>query len=154
MSHLAKWEEYLNRYGSDLRRSPETLRVMILQVLPKDMAEKLRLKREKYPTFQTILAYVRDRAEERREVAKAEALHQPKKSNRVSAMTGEQTQATYLAAAARAQTKKPNMRIDKASDQTKQGKMPDPLCAAPPSPPSAPTGGHLPRDQLHQAPKP
>ena len=105
VSHLAKWEEYLNRYGSELRRSPETLRVMILQVLPKEMAEKLRLKREKYPTFQSILAYVRDRHEERQEVAKAEALHQPRRSGRVSAMTEEQTQATYAAAAARAQAK-------------------------------------------------
>ena len=105
VSHLARWEEYLNRYGSELRRTPETLRVMILQVLPKDMADKLRLKRDKYPTFQSILAYVRDRHEERREVAKAEAFHQSRRSNRVSTMMEEQGQATYAAVAARTQPK-------------------------------------------------
>ena len=77
--HLARWEEYLNKYGSELRRTPDTLRVMVLNTLPRALADKLRPKRAKYPTFQSILQYVRDRLEEQREIAKADAIHQTKK---------------------------------------------------------------------------
>ena len=60
-------------------QTPEALRVMILNTLPDPYAEKLRPKREKYPTYQSILKHCRDKIDEKRQLMKAEVLNQPKK---------------------------------------------------------------------------
>ena len=117
--HLARWEEYLNRYGSERRKTPESLRVMLLQVLPKEMSDKLGPKRAKYPTFQSILAYVRERYEERRELAKAEAIHLPlqtRKTSRVAAVSQQQTPATYASVAARPTSQQQPIQVPSMED--------------------------------------
>ena len=86
LQHLNSWEEYLNKYGAELRKTPATLRTLLINILPKDLAEKLRIKRVKYPTFQSILQYCRDRLEEQRELHKAEVLHS-RRSDKVHAVT-------------------------------------------------------------------
>ena len=53
------WEELLNKFGSELRQTPATLRIMFINILPKEMGEKLRPKRAKYPAFLTLMAHVR-----------------------------------------------------------------------------------------------
>ena len=83
--HLASWEEYLTKYGSELRQTPATLRIMLLNILPKDMADKYRPKRQKYPTFQSILQHVREKLDEQRELYKAEAIH-ARRTDRVHAV--------------------------------------------------------------------
>ena len=60
---------------------------MLLNVLPKDIGEKLRPKRQKYPTFQTILQYCRERLEEQRELHKAVILNSSKRADKVHAAT-------------------------------------------------------------------
>ena len=126
VSHLARWEEYLNRYGSELRRTPESLRVMLLNVLPKEMGDKLRPKRMKYPTFQSILAYVRERHEERVEIAKAEAIHlpvQPKRTGRVNAVTGQQNSPSYSAVASGSNVQQQQQQVQMPSMQDLQEMM-------------------------------
>ena len=87
LRHLATWEEYLQKFGTQLRQTPQALRVMILDTLPNPYAEKLRPKRDKYPTYQSILKYCRDKIDEKRELLKAEVLNKPKK--KISALVHE-----------------------------------------------------------------
>ena len=52
---------------------------MLLNTMPKELAEKLRPKIVKYPTHKEILMYCRSKLEEQRELLKAEVLHNPRR---------------------------------------------------------------------------
>ena len=54
LKHLATWEEYLTKNGTELQQTPATLRVMLLNILPKEISDQLRPKMGKYPTFQNF----------------------------------------------------------------------------------------------------
>ena len=90
LRHVSKWEELLGEYASELKRSPESLRTMLIRTLPIEYEHKLLHKRDKYPTYQSILKHVREKLEGRRQITISEALHG--KGNRKSylhAFTGD-----------------------------------------------------------------
>ena len=116
LKHVNLWEELLNKYGSELRQTPATLRIMLINTLPKDMADKLRPKRVKYPTFQSIMAYVRNKIEEERELYKADVLHQPKgPSAKIHSFDAdaEPEYKTYCEVAQQAQAQAPPAQVPK-----------------------------------------
>ena len=50
LKHLATWEEFLTKCGTELQQTLATLRVMLLNILPKEISDQLRPKIGKYPT--------------------------------------------------------------------------------------------------------
>ena len=49
VKHLNAWEKALAKYGQGLLQTPETLRILVLGILPKALETKLTQKRKKYP---------------------------------------------------------------------------------------------------------
>ena len=75
MNHFAEWEKALNKYGRQYLSDPETLRLMLIATLPKALESKCLEKPHKFPTWQSIVAYVKQKTEGSRQQAIADAIH-------------------------------------------------------------------------------
>ena len=75
VSHATEWEKYLNLYATHLKTDEAALRTLFLGILPKAMEEKLTMKVSKYPTWRSLMAYVKEKAEIKHQVLIADALH-------------------------------------------------------------------------------
>ena len=77
---MSDWEELLNKYGGDLKKDPQSLRLMFINILLPDLKQKIMGKLiSKYPTWQSIHQYVKDKMAARRDQSIADALHRPTK---------------------------------------------------------------------------
>ena len=75
VKHITGWEQLLTKYGSELRQTPEMLRILILGIVPKHNEDKITVKRVKYGTHQSIIQYCRERFEVSRQQEISDALH-------------------------------------------------------------------------------
>ena len=75
INHFAEWEKALNKYGRQYISDPEVLRLMFIATLPKALEAKCQEKPHKFPTWQSIVAYVKGKTEGARQQAIADAIH-------------------------------------------------------------------------------
>ena len=90
VKHVSAWEKARTKYGHG--QTPDTLRILILGILPKALETKLNHKVSKYPTSQSIIRYVNERYEIDRQQVIADALH-TKPGRPVHALAAEQPRA-------------------------------------------------------------
>ena len=75
VQHLANWEDQLTKYGEELRKTPEVLRIMMLDIVPTELANKINSKVKKFPTWQDVVQHVKEKLDWRRQVEITQALH-------------------------------------------------------------------------------
>ena len=89
VQHLANWEEQLTKYGKELRMTPDVLRVMMLDIVPTELASKMNCKVKKYATWQHVVQHVKEKWDWRRQVEISQALHGSSRKQYANALGGE-----------------------------------------------------------------
>ena len=74
LTHMSNWQTALMKYRRDLKGEEGTLRALFLAILPKTWEAKLKPKMLKYPTWQSIHQYARDKLEQLRDQEISDAL--------------------------------------------------------------------------------
>ena len=73
--HFADWGKALNKCGRQYLSDPETLHLMLIGTPPKDHGFKCPAKTLKFPTWQCIVEYVKNKTEGQRQQTIADALY-------------------------------------------------------------------------------
>lgn len=81
LRHISDWNTTLIKYGGALRDDPTTLRALFLTTLPKTWEAKLKPKLAKYPTWQALSQYAKDKLEQYRELEISHAVHKKTRSS-------------------------------------------------------------------------
>ena len=81
LNHMSNWQTALVKYGGALKGEEGTLRALFLAILPKDWESKLKPKMLKYPNWQSIHQYARDKLELLRDQEISDALHKRGRSS-------------------------------------------------------------------------
>ena len=59
LKHLSDWKDKLGLYANNLRSDNETLRALLVGILPKDTKNRMIKKPQKYPNWQAILQHIK-----------------------------------------------------------------------------------------------
>ena len=86
VAHLDSWEKALAEHGQHLRENAETLRILVLGILPPVIESKLTPKVLKYPDYQSIIRFCHDKQECDRQQVIADALHGRRGAKSVNAL--------------------------------------------------------------------
>ena len=74
LGHISEWKQHLDLYGSELEHDTHTLRGLFMDLLPRELKDKLMPKVLKYLTWQSIHMYIKERNEGARELEIARSI--------------------------------------------------------------------------------